>query len=176
MIVERLDRSTVAPVVWDHLLAHVRVDSEQGTEVNRHAHAAAQEAEDYGQLALLTQTIRVTFEAWPDLTVLPLPIIPVLTAGSVTLVADGLAFTGFTVTTGLRPALALTDVRPVGRVVVQYQAGFGASATDIPPALAHAILDQAAALFDDRGAGDGKTNGMSVHMARILARYRRVAL
>lgn len=176
MIVERLDRSTVTPFVWDHLLDHVRVDGEQGTEANRHAHAAAQEAEDFGQLALLTQTIRVTFEAWPDLDFLPLPIIPVFAAGSVTMLANGLAFTAFNVTTGLRPALALTDVRPTGRVVVQYQAGFGAAASDIPPALAHAIVDQAAALFDDRGAGDGKTNGMSMHMARILARYRRVAL
>lgn len=176
MNVERITIPLALPFEQTLVNDHVRVDYDQSQEAARHARAAAQEAEHYGQLALLTQTIRVTFEAWPDLTVLPLPIIPVLTAGSVTLVADGLAFTGFTVTTGLRPALALTDVRPVGRVVVQYQAGFGASATDIPPALAHAILDQAAALFDDRGAGDGKTNGMSVHMARILARYRRVAL
>jgi len=39
-----------------------------------------------------------------------------------------------------------------------------------------AIADQASASFDVRGAGDGKSNGMSPHMARIAARYRRVAL
>ena len=46
MIVERLTRPTAAPFIWPNLIEHVRVDREQGTEASRHAHVAAQEAED----------------------------------------------------------------------------------------------------------------------------------
>lgn len=178
MIVERLTIPTGQLFDRNAMVDHLRLDDDLVTEGYRHVQAAAGEAEAYGQLALLTQTIRVTLDAWPDLhgPTFPLPIAPVIDAGSVTLTADGLPFTGFTVIPGLRPALALTGNCPTGRVIVQYQAGFGATAAAIPPVLAHAILDQAAAFYDVRGAGDGKTNGMSPHLARIVARYRRVSL
>ena len=178
MIVERITSPVGLPYMPLDVTDHLRIDDDQVTEGYRHMKAAAQEAEAYGQLALLAQTIRVTFEVWPathGLT-LPLPIAPVIDPGSVTMTADGAPFTGFTVITGLRPALALTGDCPTGRVVITYDAGFGVDASAIPPALAHAILDQAAAFYDARGAGDGKTNGMSPHMARIAARYRRVAI
>lgn len=178
MIVERLTTPAGYPFATNTVADHLRLDGDLVTEGNRHAKAAAGEVESYGQLALLTQTIRVTLEVWPEMNTLafPLPIAPVINPASVTVIADGLAFTGFTVITGLRPALALTGDCPTGRVVIQFEAGFGADPAAIPPALAHAILDQAAAFYDARGAGDGKTNGMSPHMARIVARYRRVTL
>ena len=89
---------------------------------------------------------------------------------------DGSSFDGFAVIAGLRPALRLTGERPCGLIVVEYQAGFGDAVEDIPEDLRLAILDQAAASFDWRGQDDGKSNGMSPQMARIAARYRRVAL
>lgn len=178
MIVKRITSPAGLPYMPGDVTDHLRIEDDQVTEGYRHMKAAAQEAEAYGQLALLTQTIRVTFEVWPvphGLT-LPLPIAPVIDPGSVTMTADGAPFTGFTVITGLRPALVLTGDCPSGRVVIEYDAGFGVDASAIPPAPAHAILDQASAFFDERGVGAGKSNGMSPHFARIVARYRRVAL
>jgi len=160
MIIERLTTPTALPFDATALADHVRVtDAAQIAEATRHGRAAAAEAEDYGQLALLTQTIRVTLDAWPRTAWVALPITPMPDALSVTVTVDGVAYD-----------------KPCGLVVIEYQAGFGDAASDIPAPLAHAILDQAAALFDARGLGDGKSNGMSAHMSRIVARYRGVRL
>lgn len=177
MIIERLTRPTALPFDVQALADHVRVtDTAQIAEATRHGRAAAAEAEDYGQLALLNQTIRVTLEGWPRKAWVPLPIAPLTDALSVTITVDGVAFDDFTVVTGQRPAIRPSADRPCGCVVIEYEAGFGDVAADIPTPLAHAILDQAAALFDARGMGDGKSNGMSAHMSRIVARYRGVRL
>lgn len=177
MIIERLTTPTALPFDTAALADHVRVtDAGQITEATRHAKAAAGEAEDYGQLALLTQTIRVTLDAWPRAAWVALPIIPMLDPLSVTVTVDGVTFDDFAVVAGQRPAIRPTEGKPCGLVVIQYEAGFGDTAADIPAPLAHAILDQASALFDARGLGDGKSNGMSAHMARIVARYRGVRL
>ncbi len=138
--------------------------------------AAATEIESYSQLALIDQTIRVTIEEWPRSLSLNLPIAPVFSAPSLTVTVDGLAFGDYAVITGQRPALRLTSERPRSVIVITYLAGFGPKSSDIPDDLAGAIKDQASAFFDLRGEGDGKSNGMSPHMARIAARYRRVAV
>jgi uncharacterized phiE125 gp8 family phage protein len=177
MIIERLTTPTALPFDATDLADHVRVtDAAQIAEATRHGRAAAAEAEDYGQLALLTQTIRVTLDAWPRTAWVALPITPMPDALSVTVTVDGVAYDDFAVVAGQRPAIRPNADKPFGVVVIEYQAGFGDAASDIPAPLAHAILDQAAALFDARGLGDGKSNGMSAHMSRIVARYRGVRL
>lgn len=177
MIIERLTTPTALPFDATALADHVRVtDAAQIAEATRHGRAAAAEAEDYGQLALLTQTIRVTLDAWPRTAWVALPITPMPDALSVTVTVDGVAYDDFAVVAGQRPAIKPSADKPCGLVVIEYQAGFGDAASDIPAPLAHAILDQAAALFDARGLGDGKSNGMSAHMSRIVARYRGVRL
>jgi uncharacterized phiE125 gp8 family phage protein len=180
MITERLNRSSVQPFDSADLEIQVRVtDTDQIAEAHRHALAAATELEHYAQLALLTQTIRVTVDAWPRSSWFALPIAPVIDPLSPTVTVDGVAFDGFAVVGGMRPALRLTGDRPCGLIVIEYEAGFGADADAIPADLQLAILDQATATYDERGAGGGKTahtSAVSPHMARIAARYRRVAL
>ena len=177
MIIERIQTVVGLPYSAAMVADHVRVlDVEGSNEASQHALAAAREAEHYGQLALLTQTIRVTLDVWPECDRLPLPIAPVLLANTVTMTVDAVAFTAFAVSTGLRPSIGLTAARPCGLIIIQYTAGFGDQASSIPADLAHAILDQAAAFYDERGNIMGKSNGMSTHMSRIVARYRRVAL
>jgi uncharacterized phiE125 gp8 family phage protein len=176
MIVQRLTQSVELPFDQANLAEHSRVTTDDAAELIHHGIAAASELEQYAQIALLDQTIRVTLERWPRASTLALPIAPVLDPLSVTVTADGVAYDAFAVVTGQRPAIRLTGAKPCGVIVIEYQAGFGALAEDLPPDLLHAIMDQAAALYDARGPGDGKSNGMSPHMARIAARYRRVAI
>lgn len=177
MIVERVTPPTALPFALSALKAHCRVDDgEFDGELIAQAQAAATELEAYAQLALIDQMVRVTLDAWPRPGTFGLPVAPVFDPLSVTITADGAAYADFAVITGLRPAVRITGARPCGVILITYEAGFGPAQTDIPADIVNAIMDQAAAFFDQRGMGDGKTNGMSPHMARIAARYRRVAV
>lgn len=177
MIIQRAPLTDAVPFDLAAVADYCRVDApEFDGEVSRMASAAASELEAYAQLALLDQTVTVTLERGPARALFHLPIAPLIDALSVAVKVDGAALDAFAVITGRRPAIRFTDGRPCGLVVIEYQAGFGATAADLPPDIANAICDQAAATFDTRGAGDGKGNGMSPHMARVAARYRRVAL
>lgn len=177
MIVERLAQATVDPFDLHRLAQHCRVDAaEYHWELINLGHAAALELEAYAQLALTNQPIRVTLDAWPNTAWLHLPIAPMVDALTVTVTNDGVAFAAFATVAGLRPAIRLTGDRPGGLIVVTYIAGFGADQRDVPADLVNAVMDQASALFDAKGEGDGKTNRMSPHMARVASRYRRVAL
>lgn len=178
MIIQRTPISTVQPFDLAEVLLHCRANDDPYfvQEVERMALAAAAELEVYAQIALLTQTVTVTLENGPSRSWFELPVAPLNDPLSVVVTADGIAFESFAVVAGSRPAVRFTDGRPCGLVVITYEAGFGETAADIPPDLRNAICDQASAYFDMRGAGDGKSNGMSPHMARVAARYRRVSL
>lgn len=177
MNIQRLNRVDGDPVDLACLRAHARTDpsdSDMDLEVARMGRAAAREAEELAQIALLHQTVRVTLDGWPRGNSFFLPIAPLMDWETVKISADGTAFEDFSVTTGLRPEIRATGPRPCGVVVIEYQAGFGAGANDLPADLRQAVLDQAAAYFDARGPGDPKAQAMSPHFARIVGRYRRV--
>jgi hypothetical protein len=95
----------------------------------------------------------------------------------VTCTIDAQPFTDFELVTGNRPYLRLGpswyDMTP-SRMSVEYVAGFGDAASDIPPDLAQAHADQAALHYDGRSPMDAKSLTSSPHMARIGARYRGV--
>lgn len=177
MNIQRIPLTTADAFVLDHLKKHARVDwSDDDAELCRFAQSAVSEAEKYGDVAFLNQTVRITFDAWPRTTWLQLPVAPLFDPLSVEITADNVAFEGFAVTTGLRPAVRLTDAKPCGVIVIEYVAGFGPTAADVPPDLAAAINDQVASHYDVRGASDRKTERLSPHFVRVCARYRRVAL
>jgi len=178
MNVERIRISENEPFRITDLVDHCRTNGipEFEPELARMGLAAATELEAYAGIALLDQTIRVMLDGWPRSAWLTLPVAPLLDPLSVAVLVDGEPFEGYAVVTGQRPALRLSAARPSGCVEVEYQAGYGATADDIPRDLALAIMDQVAATYDTRGLEPNKTNGMSPQMARIAARYRRVAL
>ena len=141
------------------------------------ARSAVTELEHYAQVALLSQTVRVTLDCWPRTLRIALPVAPLLDAMAVTMTVAGVPVDSIGVTTGLRPTVRYEGDRPTGEIVIEYTAGFGAVAADIPKDLQHAINDQVATAFDSAGAIDEKRAGfMSPQMARIAARYRRVGL
>lgn len=179
MIVQRLEAPLSQVVDLDALRRHVRTDPGDGDidqELDLMAHAAVREAEDFAQIALRSQAIRVTLEAWPGDPLFRLPIGPLTSEDRLSVEIDGQPFETFAVLTGLRPALRLDRTPPAGRVVIEYLAGWGEHAASIPEDLHLAVLDQAAAFFDARGPGDGKTVARSPHFTRIVGRYRKVRL
>lgn len=175
MIIERLERPLNVIVHLDDVKDHARISGDDDDmAIQRMANAAAREAEDFAQIALLSQAVRVTLEAWPRGHSFRLPISPLLDWESVTVTADGEPFEDFSTLTGHRPELRITAARPCGQIVIEYVAGYGERAEDIPEDLRLAVMDQAAAYYDARGPGDPRAQAQSPHFARIIGRYRGV--
>jgi uncharacterized phiE125 gp8 family phage protein len=177
MRVERLTRLAVDHFDLASLEEFIRATPDMMPEAARLADAAALELENYASIALLNQSIRVRLDEWPGTDWLALPVAPYVAGAPLAVTVDGQAVAAFTAVDGLRPALRLADLPVDGEIVITYQAGFGATLAAIPPDLRHAILDQAAVAFDLRGQSEPKFGtGLSPHMARVAARYRRVAV
>lgn len=179
MLVDRTAVSSAAlPFVLDDVKAHIRVeDGEEDSAIQNMGLTAAAEIEQFAQVALLAQTIRVTVLAPDRGKGLRLPIGPVADDATLTVTIDGEPFTAFELVAGLRPYIHWQDAYHAltpERITIEYQAGFGADASSIPQDLAQALMDQAALHYDGRSPMDAKTLTTSPHMARIGARYRGV--
>lgn len=178
MLVHRTAGSSAHPFILDELKAHIRVnDTVDDAAIINMGHTAAAEIEQFAQIALLNQTIRVTiFDPSRDSGLL-LPIGPATSAHTPTVTIDGEAFTAFAFVGGNRPYLrwlfSYHDLSP-SRITIEYQAGFGAAASDIPHDLTQALMDQAALHYDGRSPMDARSLTTSPHMARVGARYRGV--
>lgn len=164
---------------WLDLIATkrwARVDhDEENPDFARMIEAAAREAEDYAQIALLDQTIRILLPCWPRGHV-RLPIIPILDRGSVSVTIDTQPWADVLLDGGSRPLLIMCGTPPAGVVVIEYRAGFGALPEDIPADIRQAMTDQVAVYYDTRGPVDAKAVTLSPQFARILGRYRGVQL
>ena len=180
MLVERTPISTSAPFNLAELKEYARIDgADDDATLDRMGRAAAAEVEHFAQVALLTQTIRVTIFDLALGVLLPLPIGPVASGATATVTIDGQPFTGFDLVTGRRPHLFVPDAmrgKTLARIVIEYQAGFGDAAQDVPGDLCQAILDQVTLIYDTRAPEEAKTLARSSHLARVGARYRGVSL
>lgn len=179
LLLERIPVEPAIPVSTALIAEHMRIDASATTAALPYVSAAAQEIEEYADLAILDQTIKAISEHFPH-SVIRLPIGPVADGAVVTvarLEGDGSTTEiteGFTLTPGRFPFLTF-DTAPLGRLIVTYPAGFGSDDADVPPDLQLAIVDQALRLYDQRGDVDARPT-LSPAAARIAARYRRVAI
>lgn len=178
MLVHRTAVSTAPPFAIDDLKLHLRVsDDAEDTAITNIGLTAAAEIEQFAQIALLTQTIRVTIFNPLQEYGLSLPIGPAADDNIPTVTIDGAAFTAFDFVGGNRPYIrwlaSFYDLTP-SRMTIEYQAGFGDTAADVPSDLAQALMDQAALHYDGRSPMDAKSLTTSPHMARVGARYRGV--
>lgn len=178
MLTQRIPSGAALPFDLENLKLHIRApdDSEDGAITNIGLTAAA-ELEQFAQIALLTQTIRVTIFDLGNGAGLDLPIGPVADADTPTVTINGSAFTDFDFVGGNRPHIrwqsSYFTLAP-SHIVIEYQAGFGSAAADIPADLSQALMDQAALHYDGRSPMDAKSLTTSPHMARVGARYRGV--
>lgn len=186
MHITRTPLSTDDPFILENVKLHARVSfDDDDPDLVLMARTAAREIEAHCALALMTQIITVTMGEWGC--VVPLPIGPLdvvaLDDHPITVQtreADGTLVTwpqGWWVDAGRYPTLHLTDRQFMNgkALVVSYAAGHGSTAASIPEDLQYAINDQAARLYDARGADD-VMQGLSVAASRIAARHRRVAV
>lgn len=168
--------ATGLPFEVADLQLHIRTD-EDGIE--RYGQTAAAELEHFAQVALLHQRINLTILAPDDSPGVHLPIGPSYAGNVPTVKLDAVPFTGFDFYSGKHPQItwqpSYFDAAP-SLVEIEYEAGFGTQASDVPPDLVQALLDQAALHFDGRSPMDGKSLTTSPHMARVGARYRGVKL
>ncbi|MCE8006005.1 hypothetical protein [Aestuariivita sp.] len=178
MLVHRIAGGSALPFILDDLKWHIRVDADaEDNAIQNIGLTAAAEIEQFAQIALLTQTIRVTIFNPAQEHGLSLPIGPVADEDVPSVTIDGEAFTAFDFVGGTRPYIrwlaSYHDLTP-SRVIIEYQAGFGPAAADVPADLAQALMDQAALHYDGRSPMDAKSLTTSPHMARVSARYRGV--
>lgn len=180
MLVERTPISTAAPVALAEVKEYTRIDTADfDATLNRAIKAAADEIENFGQVALLSQTIRVTVFDMVHGRGFDLPIGPVADAATASVTIDGVAVIGFDLVGGMRPHLRWPEALRYefsARVVIEYPAGFGDAAEDIPDDLAQAVIDQAALIFYGRAPQEAKLLSRSRHLARVGARYRGVSI
>lgn len=186
MHITRTPLSTDAPFNLDDVKLHTRVSfDDDDAALAVMAWAAAREIEGHCSLALMTQIVTVTTTEWGECIRLPIGPLDVAALNDhpitvQTREADGSLVTwpqGWWVDAGRYPTLHLSDrqLMDATSLVVTYPAGFGVTVEAIPEDLQHAINDQAAAFYDQRGAEDGK-QGLSLAASRIAARHRRVAV
>ncbi|MCC5984326.1 MAG: hypothetical protein JJU42_08180 [Rhodobacteraceae bacterium] len=185
MQIERVNQPAALAIPLEPVKAFLRViGAEDNAQIEAMISAAARELESAAELALLFQTLRVTLDHWPATRPLRLPVGPALAGGPVvTVTADGEPVTA-TLRPGLRPALVLDGPPQPGPVVIEYQAGFTDTPGALPADIVHALYDQVAVSYDERGANPHQikasqargTSGLSYAMMRTIGRYRGVTL
>ena len=180
MLVRREPISPATPFQFADLKLFARVDhSEEDSVIFNMGMTAAAEIEEYAQIALLTQKVRVTiFDPDCGQYGLHLPIGPVAMDAQPTVTIDSQPFTAFDFLGGNRPYIRWLapyhDLQP-SRILIEYDAGFGSTASAIPADLAQVIKDHTMFLYEARGPIDAKVPVRSPHFARIGARYRGVS-
>ena len=180
MIVTRTPLTDAAAFDLAEVKAHARVDgTHDDAALALMADAAAREIEAHSGLALLAQIITVEWDMRGDM--LRLPVGPLWLLGTddnpvtvQTREADG-AWLSWPQGWHIDGAGLRLHHRMDGTALrLVYPAGFGLTADSIPADVRLAVMDQAAAYYDRRGAEDG-TQGLSLAASRIAARYKRVA-
>lgn len=180
VLTKRTPDADAEPFDMNMLKKHLRVEfDDEDASIRNDGWTAAAEIEQFAQVALLNQTITVVIFDPTNAPGIRLPIGPVQDDTVPTVTIDGVSFTGFDLVPGIRPYLrwndAYHDLTPT-KVVIEYLAGFGETASDIPSDLAQAIMDQTALHFDGRSPMSAKELSTSPHMVRIGARYRGVQI
>ncbi len=174
----------IEPVTLAEAKAHLRVEHTADDSVIPEIITAARSwIEDLTATALITQTWRMSIDAWPETSVTLAPT-PVQSVSSVKIFAtDGTATTLATaaydlLSVGRSARLIRTSgavwpapTRAQGGVEITFVAGYGAAASDVPRPLRQALLMCVAHLYENRElVGEGAPLPMGVEA--LLAPFR----
>ncbi len=171
------------PVTLAEAKAHLKLDTtDDDALVNTLITAARARAEWHTGRALVTQGWTLWLDSWSQPLTIPLP--PLQTVTALTLYArDGTARAADPATYSVdragnrivftEPCTPPTDLRSFNAVAVDFVAGYGDAATDVPAPLREAILELIAFLYENRGEApaDLPLDGLA-----LLAPYRNLKL
>ena len=145
----------VEPVSLTEAKSHLRVDiTDDDALITALITAARQMAEEISRRALITQTWKYILDAWPKGDELTLPLPPLQSVASITYKdKDGNSATfssgSYIVDADCEPGRVVlaygatwpsTTLYPAGAITVQFTAGYGDSASDVPQAIRQAML------------------------------------
>lgn len=177
------------PVTPAEAKAHMRVETgDEDALIGELIGVATGHLESETGLALMTQKWRLCLDAWPPFGPVLLRKSPVRTVDAVTVYdASGnpraLDVSGAVLDAHARPArLHIAAARRPGRAIngieIDFTAGFGDTAAEIPDALRQAILQHVAQMYEFRGpvAAESRPAGLPGGYGRLIAPYRRRAL
>jgi len=155
---------TVEPITLDEAKLHLKVDSaDDNALISALITTARQLAERETKRAFITQTWQMYLDVAPVEIDIPKPPLQSLVAITVideedneTVVDEGLYYTDKSQNSPGRVKLKTGTAWPAHRnfasFIVEFKAGYGDAATDVPEALKQGILQLVAYLYENRGA------------------------
>lgn len=160
------------PLTYQEVIDHLRVnpvdeelDEASITYLEGLITAIRQDAEDFTNRKLITQTWKYYLDAWPDKTSIELPFNPVQSVSSVKYTDTDGTQTPLTVTTdylvdtvGLKAKVVLpylgswpnATLHPVNPIEIEFICGYGSLAEDVPRRITQGMLVQIADLYENR--------------------------
>jgi uncharacterized phiE125 gp8 family phage protein len=180
------------PVSLDDAKAYLKLDTDdEDALVTTLITAARLHVEGTTGRALITQSWRLVLDDWPPVGLVRLPVAPLqsLTAitaydvngDPVTLSTDGVLWDAQAAPSLLYLPAGFGDeviLRPLQGVEIDYVAGYGADASDVPATLCQALLLLVAYWFENRGAVVLAGTGSIVPSGfdQIIGAYRSIRL
>ena len=153
----------IEPLTLDEVKNFLRVDQDNDDAlITALITAARLFCEGYTGRSLITRSYGLLLDDWPALRVIELPYPPLQSVASVKIYAADNSFVMldpvnyYVDTSGGRIVLTDSAVRPLpGRIAngieIQYTAGYGATANDVPALLRQGMLQLIAHLYECRG-------------------------
>lgn len=162
---------------------HLRVDGiDEDMLIEGYISAARLSIEAYAGLALLSQTWDLQLDAWPG-PVVDLNMGPVTSILSVAVDGNSLNPDTYNLAPGLNARLVRTagSTWPAPKslaagIAVRFTAGFGASGSDVPRDIRHAILMTVAHWYENRELVPGTGDQLTPSARRLLSPYRKLRL
>ncbi|OLP54920.1 hypothetical protein BJF92_14070 [Rhizobium rhizosphaerae] len=173
------------PLTLAEAKAHLRLETaDEDALVTALIRTVRQHLERETGLALITRSLRLYLDDWPDTRIISLPVGPVTAVDGVTLYdAEGhpseIGAAGFVLDGRAYPPRLLAPVlpspdQPLNGIEIDLTAGFGPTGATVPDGLKRAMLQHLALLFAFRGvvAPQDQPAGVPLGYDRLLAPYR----
>jgi len=184
-----LTAPSVEPISLTEAKAHLRIDhTAEDDTITEMIVAARQALEDSSGLALITQSWRVALDAWPGLFV-ELPKRPaqsvtevrVTNLNGVETIIESAAYDlksagGLARLVKTPAAVWPTPGRLAGGIEIDYVAGYGDAAANVPRALRQALLMVIAHVYENRELMGDAGAPLPAGVDALIAPYRRVRL
>lgn len=161
----RLTEPALEPVTVDEMRTHLRLNgSEEDTSLLGFLKAARSHIEQSTRRALISQTWRLYLDTWPEGRIVRLPVSPVLSVDQITVYdldgnASQLSADAWLLDRSTQPErikIKLGAGLPASQLMaaeIDFTAGYGAAATDIPEEFRQAVRLLAGHWFENREAG-----------------------